>query len=98
MNLKGRVERLEAAAGPVEPLRTILVVFVPPNAPERVARGIQRIHHGEQTWLREPSETEGAFKARVIAALPPVAVDPTHTGLAIYATSHLTADYGERDE
>lgn len=97
MNLKSRVERLEAAAGPVEPPKARLVVFVPPNAPERVARGIQRIHCGEQTWLREPSETEEAFKARVLAVLPPV--DPTLTGLsAVYATPHLTADYGKRDE
>lgn len=97
MNLKGRVGRLEAVAAPVEP-PTIILVFVSPSDAARVANGIQCIHYGEQNWLREPGETEDAFRARVLAELPPVDVDSTLTGLAAaYATSRLTADYGEHN-
>lgn len=96
MNLKSRVERLEAAAAPVV-LPRLLVTFVPCD-PERRANGIQRIHFGGQTWLRQPGEAEGDFEARVRAVLAPVDVDPPRTGMAaVYAFSTLTADYGDSD-
>ena len=97
MNLKSRVERLEAAAAPAI-LPRLLVTFGPSD-PERRAKGIQRIRFGGQTWLRQPDETEEDFEARVRAVLPSVDVDPTLTGLAaIYILGSLTADYGDSDE
>jgi len=96
MNLKGRIEKLEAIA-PVEP-PFILPVFVPAKdgKPYGTERGIQRIQCGDLTVHREEGETEDEFihRARAEAERLPV----TAGGMQGVYSRRFTADYGDPDE
>jgi hypothetical protein len=95
MNIKARVEKLEAAVSAQPPF--ILVVLVPAKdgKPYRVERGLQRIHIGRVTLHRESSETEDGFVQRAKAQAEKLRADGS--GMQGVHASRVIADYGESD-
>ena len=97
MNLKRRVDRLEAVSAPRE-RPFIMPVIVPAKDGKAYGteNGIQRIHRGDRTWLRNEAETEEAFIARARAEgskdddLQPEGMVAVYRGI-------FTADYGDFD-
>ena len=96
-NLKNRVGKLEAASIPSErPFLMRVIVPAKDDKPYGTENGIQRIHCGDQTWLRDEGESEEAFIARARAE-GQKDDDLQPEGMAAVYRGIFTADYGDFD-